>query len=83
MVLWMFPWIHSKAIQTMNKPNQDLPTRLLTPPEAAKFLSVSKRTLDRLVAQGIVAVVRLGGSRRFTMSDLLETVYQNRENGSD
>jgi excisionase family DNA binding protein len=67
----------------MNKPEQALPTRLLTPTEAARFLGISKRTLNRLVARGIVAVVRLGGSRRFTMSDLLETVNQHRGNGSD
>jgi excisionase family DNA binding protein len=67
----------------MNKPKQGLPTRLLSPTEAARFLGISKRTLDRLVTQGIVTVVRLGGSRRFTMGDLLDAIEQNRESGSD
>jgi excisionase family DNA binding protein len=67
----------------MSKAPQRPPTRLLTPKEAALFLGISKRTLDRLVEQGVVAVVRLGGSRRFTMDDLLSAIEQNRTSGND
>lgn len=62
---------------------QNPPTRLLTPKEAALFLGISNRTLDRLVKQGIIAVVRLGGSRRFTMADLLSAINRNRIGGND
>ncbi len=65
----------------MKNTEQFRPTRLLTKPEAARFLGISNHTLDRLVAQGIVAIVRLGGTRRFIMDDLLETIKQNRFGG--
>ena len=58
-----------------------LPSRLLTPKEAARFLGISSRTLDRLVKQGLVAVVRMGGSRRFKLEDLLAAIERNRTGG--
>ena len=67
----------------MSEEPQKPPTRLLTPKEAALFLGISKRTLDRLVKQGVIAVVRLGGSRRFTMDDLLSTINRYRAGGYD
>ena len=36
------------------------PTRLLTPAEAAGLLSISPKTLQRLVARGDLAVIRVG-----------------------
>ena len=65
----------------MTKPDHPMPSRLLTPKEAARFLGISNRTLDRLVKQGLVAVVRLGGSRRFRLEDLLAAIEQNRTGG--
>jgi excisionase family DNA binding protein len=40
------------------------PNRLLTPSEAAGFLSVSLRTLTRLTAMGDLPHARIGGQRR-------------------
>ena len=40
-------------------------TALLTRPEVAKRLRVSERTLDRLVAAGDMAVVKVGRGLRF------------------
>ena len=65
----------------MAEQGSNTPTRLLTPKEAARFLGISKRTLDRLVKQGVVAVVRLGGSRRFKLDDLLAAIERNRSGG--
>ena len=47
------------------------PIRLLTPKEAAAFLSVSVRTIQRLVATGDLRAVRISKSMRFQMNDLL------------
>ena len=65
----------------MTKSGHTLPSRLLTPKEAARFLGISSRTLDRLVKQGLVAVVRMGGSRRFKLEDLLAAIERNRTGG--
>ena len=46
------------------------PVRLMTPNEAANFLSVSTRTLKRLVAEGKLGAVKIRGSMRFKLKDL-------------
>ena len=65
----------------MTKSDHPLPSRLLTPKEAARFLGISNRTLDRLVKQGMVAVVRIGGSRRFKLEDLMTVIERHRTGG--
>ena len=47
------------------------PTRLLTPSEAAGYLSISPRTLTRLTAPGTLPHVRIGGQRSFELHLLL------------
>ena len=44
--------------------------RLLTPKEAADFLSVSSRTIKRLVSEGGLPAVRVRNSMRFKLQDL-------------
>jgi len=44
--------------------------RLITPDEAAWFLGVSVRTVQRLCASGRLAHRKVGGRLRFTDSDL-------------
>lgn len=56
-------------------------TRLLTPPEAAAFLSVSPRTLTRLTATGDLPHVRIGGQRRYELEALLAYVARQRRGG--
>ena len=46
------------------------PVRLLTPKEAADFLSVSARTIKRLVSEGNLPAVRVRNSMRFKLQDL-------------
>ena len=46
------------------------PVRLLTPKEAADFLSVSPRTIKRLVSEGDLTAVRVRKSMRFRLQDL-------------
>lgn len=57
------------------------PTRLLIPTEAAAFLSISPRTLTRLVAAGDLPCVRIGGQRRFELEALLAYVARQRRGG--
>ena len=57
------------------------PTRLLTPSEAAAFLSISLRTLSRLTASGEVPYARIGGQRRYEMEALLAYVARQRRFG--
>ena len=60
--------------------------RLLKPSEVCQILRVSRRTLTRLTAAGILPFVRIGGSVRFRPSSIHEIlrareipVGQNRE----
>ena len=53
------------------------PVRLLTPEEAAQFLSVSQRTVKRLVAEGSLRAYKISRSMRFRLEDLNTYVEQN------
>lgn len=53
------------------------PARLLTPQETAAFLSISVRTVQRLVSAGGLHAVRISKSMRFRMDDLLHFVDRN------
>ena len=46
------------------------PVRLLTPDEAAQFLSVSEKTVKRLVAEGSLRAYKVRRSMRFRLKDL-------------
>ena len=54
------------------------PKPLLTLNEAASLLAVSPKTLQRLVARGDLAVIRVGSSLRFAVSDLEAFVTRHR-----
>jgi excisionase family DNA binding protein len=43
---------------------------MLTRDDAAAYLAVSKRTLDRLVHAGDIPAYRIGGHRRFRIEDV-------------
>ena len=53
------------------------PVRLLTPQETAAFLSVSVRTVQRLVFAGDLRAVRISKSMRFRIDELLQFVDRN------
>ena len=53
------------------------PVRLLTPDEAAQYLSVSQRTVKRLVAEGNLRAYKVQRSMRFRLKDLEAYVEQN------
>ena len=53
------------------------PVRLLTPQETAAFLSISVRTVQRLVSTGDLRAVRISKSMRFRMDDVLHFLDQN------
>jgi len=60
--------------------------RLLTPSEVCQILRISRRTLTRLTAAGVLPFVRIGGSVRFvpaSINDILRpqeiTAGQSRE----
>ncbi len=46
--------------------------RLLKPSEVCQILRISRRTLTRLTAAGVVPFVRIGGSVRFVPSSITE-----------
>jgi excisionase family DNA binding protein len=54
------------------------PARLLTPEEAADFLSVSVRTIKRLVTEGSVQAIRIRGSMRFRLEDLITFIERSK-----
>lgn len=54
------------------------PIRLLTPEEAADFLSVSVRTIKRLVTEGSVQAIRIRGSMRFRLEDLITFIERSK-----
>lgn len=54
------------------------PVRLLTPEEAADFLSVSVRTIKRLVTEGSVQAIRIRGSMRFRLEDLITFIERSK-----
>ena len=54
------------------------PVRLMTPDEAASFLSVSTRTLKRLVAEGALGAIKIRGSMRFRLQDLEKYIERSR-----
>ena len=55
----------------MRMPNTKI-ERLLTPLEVCQILRVSRRTLTRLTAAGLLPFVRIGGSVRFVPSSIHE-----------
>ena len=57
------------------------PTRLLTPSEAAGYLSISPRTLTRLTAMGDLPHAQIGGQRRYELEALLAYVARQRRGG--
>ena len=54
------------------------PVRLLTPKEAADFLSVSARTIKRLVSEGNLPAIRVRNSMRFRLQDLEMYIERSR-----
>jgi len=54
------------------------PVRLLTPKEAADFLSVSARTIKRLVSEGNLPAIRIRNSMRFRLQDLEMYIERSR-----
>ena len=53
------------------------PVRLLTPKEVADFLSVSARTIKRLVAEGNIPAVRVRNSMRFKLQDIEQYIERS------
>jgi len=54
------------------------PVRLMTPDEAASFLSVSTRTIKRLVAEDKLIAIKIRRSMRFKLEDLEAYIQANR-----
>lgn len=53
-------------------------TRLLTATEAAKYLRVSRSTLDLMVKGGLESYRTPGGHRRFSLQQLNKFLHQSR-----
>ena len=52
---------------------------MLTRDGAAAYLSISLRTLDRLVRSGAITAYRIGGHRRFRVEDIDHYVTRSAE----
>lgn len=52
--------------------------RLLTVTEAAKYLKVSRSTLDLMVKEGLESYRTPGGHRRFSLRQLNQYMHQSR-----
>jgi excisionase family DNA binding protein len=77
------PWLETQPMADPKTPHQLLPkpTRLLTPSEAAGYLSISPRTLTRLTAMGDLPHAQIGGQRRYELEALLAYVARQRRGG--
>ena len=53
-------------------------TPLLTIPETAAQLGVSRRTVEREIESGVLAYVEVRGAKRITPADLAEYINRNR-----
>jgi len=53
-------------------------TELLTPDELAKFLSISRATVYRLVEKRLIPFYKIRGSLRFEKSDILDYLKKSR-----
>lgn len=52
--------------------------RLLTKPEVCEILAISRPTLDRIVADGDLAVLRIRGQVRFEEEEILRYMHSCR-----
>lgn len=55
-----------------------VPRLLLTPPEAAHALGISRSKLYELLRDGVVPSIRIGSCRRIALEDLATVVAQMR-----
>ena len=67
----------------MPDPGLPVPAPLLKPEDAALILSISTRTLKRMIKRGDIAFVRVGGSLRFKPDDLVTFIRTNRTSGDE
>ncbi len=51
---------------------------LLRPPEAARVLAISERTLWQLTRDGVIPCVRIGRSVRYDPRDLVEWIQKRK-----
>ena len=63
------------TLATPDTPSIDAPS--LDKQDAANYLGISQRTVDRLRANGTLGYTRVGGQVRFTWSDLLAFKMRN------
>lgn len=61
----------------MNSPEPNRLSRLINTREAADYLGVSTSTVERLVADGFLTVVKVGKRSKFTYEDLDEFITKN------
>ena len=66
----------------MMKLKETVHTLLLTKKQAGRELAVSERTVHALLQQGLLPVVRFGGSVRIDRSDLLAFIERQKVGGN-
>jgi excisionase family DNA binding protein len=65
------------TMQTTTSDTQTIPVLLLNPRQAAKALGISERTLATYTKAGLVPVVRIGRSVRYSPDDLREWIRKS------
>lgn len=63
----------------MTNPKKEIPPEVLSPEEAASYLSISRRTFDRLMYSGEIPYSRVGSLPRVLRADLDAYLARTRE----
>jgi excisionase family DNA binding protein len=72
-----FPFV-CKKLQTMAKEKETKERKWLAKKDATRYLSISQRTIENWVNQGIVRAYRLGGRVFFDQFELDEDILNSR-----
>lgn len=67
------PTTYEAGGRTSDSPPENF-NRLVTKKEVAQFISVTTRTIEVMVRDGRIPVIRLGRTVRFSLADVLEHI---------
>ena len=66
--------MQGQGISMSRTSGQSVPPLLVSPREAANLLGISERSLHTYTAAGTIPVVRIGGSKRYSVAALSEWI---------
>jgi excisionase family DNA binding protein len=74
----------ANRLRDVSSPPKDdtrVPDASLTPDETAECLGISRRTLDKLEAEGKITAVQVGGVVRYERAEVADFIRRNRRGG--